>query len=615
MIMRADETGGKDRMRKWRILIALLIVLAIGFGVYIVPQILYPERREYTELEDPVDLLGKATLSPANSEINDNQEVKMLSADPQINISGFSGKTKIFRIVFRDPIPAGIACQLFYIPTNGEISPANSITVWTKEPTGEILFELPEVTDCRGFRLDIDTSYAIKAMEVSAGSVQTRTERILPYLWQEVIRPDWAAHAAGTVGLLAAALLIARFWNQLMVFVRRLNRNKGYLAFCSFTLNLFAGALMFRVILLGGHTNLTAEAAGNLKWISMLVGHWALPFAYLLLVLELLKDWKRAVFCAVMLVVRFHLSGLLNTPVVAELFLIAGFCNLSSRKGIVSTWLLVHIFYAVILMALRLTGGVTDILAGAVKKFFFFPSLERGSSLGMIHPNTPGIWLMSMMMIIWVEWRPRHGWITLVAFGAGAVLVWGITTNRTVTAIMLVFPFLSWAMEWIGKGRQRRKILYGTAVLPLMFLTLAWFMWRISGSLSSKFGDWAFWIRFTEWDLMVQYGVWAFGYIPPVQLYLDNLYTWLIISCGVVPTVFTLLAYGGMNVYLVRRRETGMLAIAVAYLLYSIMEHVLVYPVFFALPLIAFCRHEPETVSPAAGQGTAVQAAEWLTIQ
>lgn len=602
MTMRAGETGGKGRMRKCRILIALLIVLAVGFGVYIVPQMLHPERREYTELENPVDLLETAALSPANSEINENLEVKMLSADPQINISGFSGEMKFFRIVFRDPIPAGTACQLFYITINREISPANSVTVWTKEPMEEIVFELPQVTDCRGFRLDIDTNYAIKAMEVSAGSVQTRMEGILPYVWREIIRPNWVEHMAGAVGLLAVALLIAGFWNQLTDFVRRLNRNKGYLVFCSFALNLFAGVLMFRMILLGGHTNLTAEAAGNLNWISMLVGHWALPLAYLLLVLELLKDWKRAVFCAVMLVVRFHLSGLLNTPVVAEMFLIVGFCNLSSRKGIIFTWLLVHILYAVVLAALRLTGGVTDILAGAIKRFLFFPSLERGSSLGTIHPNLPGIWLMSMVMLIWVEWRPKHWWVMLAAFWTGAVLVWGLTTNRTVTAIMLIFPFLSGAMEWIGKRSQRRKILYGTAVLPLLFLAMAWVMWQVSGSLYGKFGDWAFWIRFTEWDLMVQYGVRAFGYVPPVQLYLDNLYTWLIISCGVVPTVFTLLAYGGMNIYLVKRRETGMLAIAVAYLFYSIMEHALVYPVFFALPLIAFCRQDPEVVSKLPGE-------------
>ena len=57
-----------------------------------------------------------------------------------------------------------------------------------------------------------------------------------------------------------------------------------------------------------------------------------------------------------------------------------------------------------------------------------------------------------------------------------------------------------------------------------------------------------------------------------------------------------------MNVYLVKRRETGMLAIAVAYLLYSIMEHALVYPVFFALPLIAFCRQEPEAASQLPGR-------------
>ena len=101
---------------------------------------------------------------------------------------------------------------------------------------------------------------------------------------------------------------------------------------------------------------------------------------------------------------------------------------------------------------------------------------------------------------------------------------------------------------------------------------------------------------------MVQYGVPAFGYIPPVELYLDNLYTWLIISCGVVPTMFTLLAYGGMNIYLVKRQETGMLAIAMAYLFYSIMEHALVYPVFFALPLIAFCRQDPEVVSKLPGE-------------
>ena len=602
MTMCADETGGKDRMRKWRILIALLIVLAVGFGVYIVPQMLHPEQRTYTELEDPEDLLESTALSPTNSEINENLEVKMLSADPQIYISGFIGDTKTFRIVFRDPIPAGVACQLFYIPMSGEISPANSVTVWTKEPMGEINFELPDVIECWGFRLDIDTSYAIKAMEVSAGPVQTRKEGILPYVWQEIIRPNWVLHLAGAVGLLAAALLIAGFWDQLTDFVRRLNRNKGYLAFCSFALNLFAGALMFRLILLGGQTNLTAEAAGNLNWISMLVGHWALPLAYLLLVLELLKDWKRALFCAVMLVVRFHLSGLLNTPVVAEMFLIVGFCNLSSRKGIIFTWLLVHILYAVVLASLRLTGGVTDILAGAIKKFLFFPSLERGSSLGTIHPNLPGIWLMSMVMLIWVEWCPKHWWITLISFWGGAMLVWGITTNRTVTAIMLFFPFLSWAMEWIGKGCQRRKILYGTAVSPMLLLGLVWLMWQMSGTLSSKFGDWAFWIRFTEWDLMVQYGVRAFGYIPPVELYLDNLYTWLIISCGVVPTMFTLLAYGGMNIYLVKRQETGMLAIAMAYLFYSIMEHALVYPVFFALPLIAFCRQDPEVVSKLPGE-------------
>ena len=585
-------------MRKWRIIIALLIVLTVGFGIYIVPQLLHPEQRMYAELDDPVDLLETAALSAVNSEINEKLEVKMLSADPQISISGFHGETKTFRIVFRDPVPAGVACQLFYIPVNGEISQENSVMVWTAEPMEEIVFELPDVIECQGFRLDIDTSYTINKMEVSSGPIRMQMKGILPYVWEEMIRPDWAAHLAGAIGFLAVALLIAGFPNQLMDFVGRLNQNKGYLAFCSIALNLFAGALMFQTILLGGHTNLTEEAAGQLNWINILIRHSVLPLAYLLLGMELLKDWKRAVFCAVMLVVRFHLSGLLNTPVLAEMFLIAGFCNLSSRKGVVFTWLLVHILYAMVLVWLRLNGGVTEVFALASKKFFFLPSLERGTSLGTIHPNTPGIWLMSMMMLIWAEWRPKHLWITWATFWAGAVLVWGVTTNRTVTAIMLAFPLLSWITEWIGKNNRRQKVLYGTAVLPLAFLVLAWFMWQMSGNLSSKFGDGAFWIRFTEWELMVQYGVRAFGYVPPVYVYLDNLYTWLIISCGVVPTVFTLLAYGGMNIYLVKRRETGMLSIAVAYLFYSIMEHALVYPVFFALPLIAFCRKEQEMAIP-----------------
>ena len=592
---RARESGETVPRPDWktvirRMALAAVLVLAYTALNLFVPVLIHPEEREYFEIEEPKSLWQMVGFEAVRAVLEEDGTYYPLEGDAQLWFRGADQPVRTMRLVTGEPMNGGEMFQLYYVPAGEAISEDRSVTAFAEAGDTAVWFILPD-TDIPVdyFRLDIDDALAIRDIEISEYPVIRKTEGVFSYAIREKFMPEMAQALLILGGLLTAALLAAWRWEAVSGLVRRMNGNRAYCTVRGILYCIFLAYMMLRCVIMMGHTRLTDEAFRELlPYYGFLAGREQLA-AMILLVLAFVTDWRRGLFCAWVVYLFYRVSPIpFNNAVLIELVLLAGLSNLASRRQIGWAWLVSCAAYCGFLLWLNTQGWVTPLLTGKKKVFLFLPSIDRGTSLGMVHPNSPGILLMSMMLMAWWMWRPKHRWVTIAAFWLGAALVWYVSMNRTVTVIMIAFPLFDLVTDKIGKSRHP-GVLYVSLITPALAIAATLFLWKMYGRWHTLFGDPAFWSRFTEVDLIKKYGVAAFGNVPAVQLSLDNFYTWLLISCGIVGTAGVLLAFTWMVIWLIRKKDFGLLGIALLFIPYSLTEHALVYPVFFFVPLLAFC--------------------------
>ena len=361
--------------------------------------------------------------------------------------------------------------------------------------------------------------------------------------------------------------------------------------------SLLLTVITFHALLFSGFTNMTGSMLQSLTRVRIAMNYAVYLLGAGAVAVELAQNWRRALLPAVLLALRWRVPVTWQSMMLLDTVMLAALSDLGSEKSNGGVWLALHVGYALMLCILLQCGWVQDIQTSAQKAVLGF---QNGHSFGMGHPNSIGIMFMSTWMLLWGMFVPKRWWVTLAFFWAGGVLVLAATLCRTIAVLMLAFPLVYFVLNAVGRSRHP-NILLCTAVMPFLMLVVSVMMGMSADNLRQYFGDGAFWIRFKEIDILRADGLTLFGRMPSRFAYFDNLYFWLLMYCGLIPTAGALLLCAGMLIRLVRRRRADLLAFAIVFLLYGLMENAAAYTVYFFVPVIAFASDHPITAGNNTG--------------
>ena len=315
---------------------------------------------------------------------------------------------------------------------------------------------------------------------------------------------------------------------------------------------------------------------------------------WLSITVELGLSWKRAVGAAFLILIYWLLNITHGNTLLIELVLLAILSNMMRQKAIGCVWLMVHGLYILILLILNNNGLVSAVYTGESKII----GLDHlGSSFGMGHPNSIAIFIMSTLLMIWILLNPKNKWITPVMFVVGTAVVFWLTLCRTVCILMLLFPLLLWGVEKFSEQQKQWKTAVITC-LPIVMILASLICSIYALSRAEGYPPGAFWMRFTELKQVLEYFHLPFGAFDKAgytNLYFDNFYYWLIAFCGVIPAIATVAAGCWMNGRLFRKQKIKLLSVSILFLFYSLMENAIIYPIYYFVPLLAFCKDEIDT--------------------
>lgn len=306
------------------------------------------------------------------------------------------------------------------------------------------------------------------------------------------------------------------------------------------------------------------------------------------ILLEIPRNWRRALFAALLLCMRVFGATVWESGMLLSTLLLAVLSDLGNGKTNARCWLASHGLYVLLMAALLLAGGVRDVPTYYVKSLWIF---KTGHSFGMGHPNSFAVFFMSTWMMLWVLYLPGRWWITALYYLVGGVAVGALTLSRTVMALMILFPLLYYLMLALSRSRHP-GCLRVSAALPLSALALTLALGLMLSGLSRYYSDGAFWMRFSDISVLKQNGLSLFGYTPVTDGKLDNMYIWLLVYCGAVPTLCSLILYGYMLDRLAVSRRVPLFAAAVLFVFYGLMENAAAYPIYFFVPMLAFAARE-----------------------
>lgn len=353
------------------------------------------------------------------------------------------------------------------------------------------------------------------------------------------------------------------------------------------------GLLLFAAaggrILFFGFTNLTDSAVVELDGLKILLDRCVYLFGVISALLMWPKSRSRALLAIGLLVWRGIGTPTWQGALLVDLILLSSVSGICSEKENGNLWLISHGVYVLILLLLLLTGRVTEVFTHPGKHIWIF---TQGRSLGMGHPNSIALFLVSTFLMIWYLYIPKKWYFSFPFFWIGAFLVFGLTLCRTLAVLLLLFPFLAALIAFIS-GTKRAPLLQGTAVFPLLIITAAVVIGMSASSLQPYFTDGAFWVRFTDFNILRESGLTLFGAYPVRFGYFDNFYIWMLMYAGIVPTAAVIVLYIWMLYVLARRNNAGLLSLAILFLFYGFMENAVAYAFYFFVPLLAFSGSSP----------------------
>ena len=304
--------------------------------------------------------------------------------------------------------------------------------------------------------------------------------------------------------------------------------------------------------------------------------------------LEAPRGWRRALFAALLLCMRVFGAMVWQSGMLLNTLLLAVLSDLGTEKSNARCWLASHGLYVLLMAALLLTGSVQDVPTYHTKSLWIF---RTGHSFGMGHPNSFAVFFMSTWMMLWVLFLPKRWWGTVLYYLVGGVAVGALTLSRTAMALMILFPALYYLTLALSRTRHP-GCLRAAAALPFSALAVTLAMGLLLSRLSRYYSDGAFWMRFSDISVLKQSGLSLFGYTPVTDGILDNMYIWLLVYCGAVPTLCSLILYGYMLDRLAVSRRVPLFAVAVLFVFYGLMENAAAYPIYFFVPMLALAPRE-----------------------
>ena len=308
---------------------------------------------------------------------------------------------------------------------------------------------------------------------------------------------------------------------------------------------------------------------------------------WLLILLEFPISWKRGLVALAAVMIRLYIPGIGGgNDRMLELFVLAILSNLGTRKANAWTWMGVHITYILLLILLNARGLVTDFQKPEAWLASFGGAY--GHSLGMSHSNSLAIFTMSTVLMAWFLIPRKKVWISALLFVAAAFFCLWFTKSKTVILLLLVFPFVEWA---VGRCRlQNRKMRIVFTLLPLLAcavsFALAWYYMLHEGQIRYT----TFWMRFGELKYLIEYFHFPLGApsFLDYPIYFDNFYIYLFACCGYAAMAPVLLSFCRMHWKLAKEEQHTLLAVSVIFILYSMMENCIFYPAYFFVPVVAF---------------------------
>ncbi len=347
----------------------------------------------------------------------------------------------------------------------------------------------------------------------------------------------------------------------------------------------FLTVVLMHSLLYYGWTNWSGDPV---YWISEEKIMWILRvLSWLLVVLEFPFSWQRGLLALAAVVVRWFIPAVGGSNLrLLELIILAILSNLGTKKTIAWTWLGVHLVYVVLLIYFNRRGLTADYLKPEAWLGRF--GGEYGHSLGMAHPNSVGIFTLSTMLMIWYLLPCRKFWVSFILFAAAAFFCLWFTKSKTNVVLLLLSPFILWLFGRLDL--QNRHIRLTFTLLPalacVVTFALCWYYHLHAAEIKRT----TFWMRFEELKYIIEYFHFPFGAASTLDypVNFDNFFVFLFTCCGYIPFFLVVPAFCYMNWRLAKDQQHLLLAMSVIFLLFSMMENCIFYPVFFFVPLLAF---------------------------
>ena len=225
----------------------------------------------------------------------------------------------------------------------------------------------------------------------------------------------------------------------------------------------------------------------------------------------------------------------------------------------------IFIYTSLITYLISLIG----ILCGVVKVYFVAPPRFR-CYFGFKHPSYFSIHFCTILFGLWYLYLKNNKILSIVIFEISAIFLYLVPNTRTSALILMIFPIIILYSKYISSNKSNiLKLL--TIILPFLLSILSLIcMFYIKPAEASSFLE-TFTIRFTQaFDYYQNCGI---HFFKSSGLWLDNMYLFLLEDFGIICTFVYILLLSFLNKKLIEIKDYHMLAIALFFLIYALMDN------------------------------------------
>lgn len=254
--------------------------------------------------------------------------------------------------------------------------------------------------------------------------------------------------------------------------------------------------------------------------------------------------------------------------------------DLADEKTMPRILLLMYSAFAIILVVFGISGAVKD----TVIHF----SYRDGHSLGFGHPNTLGVFLFSLVVLLRLTVLRKNNWIFVFVCLGIAVFSWFYSASRTTVVLLILYPFLVSILEYLKKRGWDKPIQlfkYLPVVIAIACVAISAYIAFVKpiggtdGSMMARFEYPAVILR--------ENGFTFFGTILNLHKPYDCSYLFVLIRHGVLWTVFLIAFLTVVMRLLVKKRRTEYIAVFALFLLQGVMENTMLVPYYNIIPFFA----------------------------